>query len=264
MSAVADFAPEWLALREPADAEARAGALLPPLLDRLAGVDRPVVRDLGCGTGSMVRWLAGRLPGPVRWVLHDRDPRLLALAAADLAADLGEVETRVGDLAGLGAAELEGTALVVASALLDLFTFEELDALAAACVEAGCPALFALSVTGRVELDPPDPRDGEYEAAFNAHQRRNGLLGPDAVAAAEEAFARRGARVLRAASPWRLDGRPALTAEWLRGWVGAAVEQRPDLADLGYLRRRLDACAAGELRAVVHHADLLALPGEGR
>ncbi len=54
-----------------------------------------------------------------------------------------------------------------------------------------------------------------------------------------------------------------LTEEWLRGWVAAACEQQPDLAAhaADYLRRRLDACAAGELRVVVGHLDVLALPG---
>lgn len=44
---------------------------------------------------------------------------------------------------------------------------------------------------------------------------------------------------------------------------GAACEQRPDLADRAepYLRRRLAEAAAGELRVVVGHTDLLALPG---
>ena len=75
--------PDWLALREDADAAARAPELVDVLRASLGTRARPVlVRDLGCGTGSMGRWLAGRLPGPQTWVLHDRDPRLLARAAA--------------------------------------------------------------------------------------------------------------------------------------------------------------------------------------
>ena len=42
------------------------------------------IHDLGCGTGSMGRWLAPRLPGPQHWVLHDRDADLLARAAAGM------------------------------------------------------------------------------------------------------------------------------------------------------------------------------------
>ena len=43
--------------------------------------------------------------------------------------------------------------------------------------------------------------------------------------------------------------------------IEAAAAQCPDLPVRPYLRRRLEACAAGRLNAVVGHVDLLALPG---
>jgi Methyltransferase domain len=268
MAAAPHCPPEWLDLRESADAAARATAPLAPLGAYLTG-ERPVIRDLGCGTGAMARWLAGRLPGPQHWIMHDRDPVLLARAAASrpggadvtVAADRRDVTT-------LSAAELAGTSLVTASALLDLLTAEEVTALLAAC--AGRPALLTLSVDGRTELTPADPLDAEIAAAFNDHQRRvaggRRLLGPDAPAVAAAAFERQGMTVRRYESPWRLGaGRAALIDEWLTGRVEAACEQRPDLAGPAeaYLRRRRAECAAGRLRVVVHHLDLLALPGGG-
>jgi SAM-dependent methyltransferase len=269
------YGPEWLALREGADADARAVELLEPLRDRLAatttaGGGTTVVRDLGCGTGSMGRWLAPRLPGPQHWVLQDRDPGLLDHAAAGMARSAADgapvtAETRQGDIARLTADDLAGTALVTASALLDLLTADEVDRVAAACADAGCAALFTLSVTGRVALEPAHPLDGEFTAAFNAHQRRGvdgrRLLGPDAVEAAADAFARRGATVRVQPSPWRLGpDRAELAVAWLRGRVAAATAQRPELAAgaPAYLRDRLAAAAAGELSAVVDHGDLLA------
>ncbi|HEY0448674.1 class I SAM-dependent methyltransferase [Actinophytocola sp.] len=257
------FAPEWLVLREGADAVARSAELLEPLRAHLAD-RRLVIRDLGCGTGSMGRWLAKRLPGPQFWILTDRDPDLLARAAGNLPSQATAV-TDLRDITSLTAPDLAVTSLVTGSALLDLCTAEEVAALAAACVEAGCPAYLALSVVGRVELDPVDPLDNLLATAFNAHQRRTTggrrLLGPDAVEVAAAAFESRGATVLRRPSPWRLGPAQApLMAEWLRGWVGAAVEQDPDLRVEDYLARRLAACAAGELSVTVHHEDLLALP----
>ncbi|WP_328398563.1 class I SAM-dependent methyltransferase [Streptomyces sp. NBC_00390] len=285
------YAPEWLALREGADAAARAPELLGPLRQHLENAERGaaglVVRDLGCGTGSMGRWLAPRLNGPQHWILHDHDPELLELAAAQMprtAADGSPVTvtTEPGDIARLTAERLAGTSLVTASALLDLLTRDELDALAAACAGARCPALLALSVVGRVDLTPADPLDAAITDAFNAHQRRvddgRRLLGPDAVAAASVAFAHHGLTVRAQPSQWQLgpgsrlpaasaqpgagsDG-SALAAEWLRGWVSAACEQQPDLAPRAdtYLQSRLAACEAGELRVVVHHSDVLAVP----
>ncbi|WP_405728116.1 class I SAM-dependent methyltransferase [Streptomyces sp. NBC_00028] len=264
------YAPEWLELREPADASARAHDLLDPLRIRLANLPGKaglVIHDLGCGTGSMGRWLAPLLDGPQHWILHDRDPYLLhfaAVASPRVAADGSRVtvETRRGDVARLTPDALSGASLVTASALLDVLTREEIDTLAEACTGAGCPALLTLSVAGRVELSPAHPMDTEIMEAFNAHQRRSGLLGPDSVTAACEAFSERGATVRLNPSPWRLGpAEAALTAQWLRGWVGAAVEQRPELKESAdrYLRDRLEACEAGELTVLVHHTDLLAL-----
>jgi hypothetical protein len=259
-----------LALREGADAAARADALLDPLRHHLAGRPSPlVIRDLGCGTGSMGRWLAARLPGAQHWTMQDRDPDLVALVGGPTAAADGgpvTVTPLAGDVTALRAADLADTALVTASALLDLFTSAEVAGIADACTAVGCAALLTISVVGRVELTPADQLDAEVTAAFNAHQRRvtggRRLLGPDAVASATAAFQRRGAAVFSRPSPWRLGAADrALTAEWLRGWAAAAAEQRPDLDLGGYLERRLAECAAGELRAVVHHTDLLALPG---
>ncbi|MEU8588740.1 SAM-dependent methyltransferase [Streptomyces sp. NPDC048664] len=269
------YAPQWLRLREPADAAARARSLLEPLRAHLAeraassaGAEGLVVHDLGCGTGSMGRWLAPLLAGDQHWVLHDRDPYLLhfATAGAPKAAADGArvtVATQRGDIGRLTPDALSGAGLLTASALLDVLTADEIDALAEACAGAGCPALLTLSVVGRVELQPAHPLDDEVLDAFNAHQRRGDLLGPDALDVAREAFERRGARVLAHPSPWRLGAKQAeLTGEWLRGWVAAAVEQSPELADRAqtYLRDRLAACAAGELSVTVHHVDVLVLP----
>ncbi|MFC5996549.1 SAM-dependent methyltransferase [Pseudonocardia hispaniensis] len=260
-------------LREAADAAARASGLVDLLRTQLSAPWS--ISDLGCGTGSMGRWLAGLLPGPQHWVLHDRDPRLLDHASAsmpDAAADGAPVTVRTwaGDVVDLCAADLAGTSLVTASALLDLLTVEEVDGLAAACVEAGCAALLTLTVVGRVEIAPFDPLDEAFAAAFDAHQRRctdgRRLLGPDACAVAVDAFSRRGATVTTGLSPWRLGAdQAALAEEWLRGWIGAACAQQPDLERYAgaYLRRRLDAGAAGVLRVEVGHVDVLAVPADG-
>ena len=100
--------PDWLDLREPADAAARAADLVEHLRRHLPATGRRVIHDLGCGTGAMGRWLAPLLPGPQHWVLHDRDPDLLALAAADLPGPAADgapvaVETRQSDITAAAA-----------------------------------------------------------------------------------------------------------------------------------------------------------------
>ncbi|HEY1596576.1 MAG TPA: hypothetical protein VGF74_14350 [Thermoleophilaceae bacterium] len=266
----------WLALREPADAAARAPELVERLVRRLPATGRRVIHDLGCGTGGMGRWLAPRLPGPQHWMLHDRDADLLEVAAADSpgrAADGSEitVETSRSDIIRLDPSDLAGATLLTASALLDMLTEDELAALTTLCAGTGCPTLLTLSVVGHVELTPADPLDRRVAAAFDAHQRRTTergrLLGPDAVEVAVEQLRRLGAEVVVRPSPWRLGGTEAeLAAEWFSGWVGAACEQEAELAaEAGdYTRARLAQARAGQLAATVGHSDLLALPVSGR
>jgi hypothetical protein len=265
--------PRWLRLREPADAAARSLELVRRLRQRLPTSSQLVIHDLGGGSGAMGRWLAPRLPGPQHWVVHDRDPDLLELAVADppgAAADGSAVtvEARHTQLSRIGASELAGADLVVASALLDLLTAEELGAIVEAWAALGPrPMLLALTVTGRVALAPADPLDPLLAAAFNEHQRRSTpagrLLGPDAAETALGLLRSSGAEVVARPSPWRLAGAQAeLAAEWLSGWVAAACERQPALAEAAYpyRERRLAQASAGRLAVTVGHADLLVLP----
>jgi hypothetical protein len=262
----------WLALREPADAAARAPELVEHLGQRLSAAGNRVIHDLGGGTGAMGRWLASRLPGPQHWVVHDRDPDLLQVAIADPPGPAADgaavtVAAKRSDITRLQPSDLADATLITASALLDLLTEDELAALITVCAGAACPVLLTLSVLGHVDLTPADPLDQRVAAAFDAHQRRaterGCLLGPDAVAHAVKGFERRGAEVLVRPSPWRLGALEAgLTAEWLTGWVAAAREQQVALTAQtdAYARRRLAQAAAGELAVTVDHADLLVLP----
>ena len=262
---------DWLDLREPADAVARARDLVERLRRRVPATSW-VIHDLACGTGSMARWLAPLLPGSQRWVLHDLDEDLLDVAATERPGPAADgapivVETRRSDVTRLPADELAGATLVTASALLDLLTHDELARLVVVCAEAECPVLLTLSVVGRIDLAPTDPLDSRVAAAFDAHQRRvtsrGRLLGPDALVAAIGAFSRLGAEVLVRPSPWQLGALEAdLAAQWFTGWMGAACEQQVELVAEAeaYARRRLAQATAGELAVTVHHADLLILP----
>jgi hypothetical protein len=263
----------WLALREPADAAARALDLVECLERHLPETGRWVIHDLGCGTGAMGRWLAPLLPGPQHWVAHDRDTELLEVAAAHPPGPAGDgaavtFEARHSDVTRLRAGDLAAASLITASALLDLLTEEELVGIIAVAVGSGCPMLLTLSVVGHVELTPGDPLDRRLGAAFDAHQNRvterGRLLGPHAVTVAVERCCQLGAEVLVRPSPWRLGASQAeLAAEWFTGWIRAACEQEVELAAEAepYARRRLTQAAAGELAVTVDHADLLVSPG---
>ena len=281
--------PDWLALREPADVRSRdavADAIMPPLLGRLRDSgdtrDRGLrVVDLGAGTGANLRWLAPRLAvlgGPAalqaqRWILVDHDPRLRAwgpAASTTVRADVAHLGRLLSDVDGPDRDDTvcddtvcDGTDLVTAAALLDLLDGSQLSDVVDAVLTRRTPALFSLNVTGVVVLSPADPLDGALAAAFDAHQRREGRLGPDAGAEVAERFRRGGWDVVQAQTPWRLlSQEAALLDAWLVGRVEAAVEWQPSLTSqaAAWLDRRRAQRRAGTLSAVVGHVDVLALP----
>ncbi len=276
MTAISTATAGWLALRAPADDRARSADLAHELARLLApGAESAplILHDLGAGTGSMTRWLAPRLPGPQRWVLRDGDADIVEhldlRTVVDAAGRTIVSDVVVEHLASLPIDAFDGAAAVTASALLDVITEAEAAHVVAACVAAGTPALFSLSVTGTVRVRPaerPDDLERAIASAFDDHQRREAdgrrMLGPDAVALVGARFADAGWNVRTAATPWRLTRRDtALIGDWLDGWIGAALEQRPELAPAAaYRERRVAQVAAGRLHVTVAHEDLLAWP----
>ncbi len=262
------FSAEWLALREPVDHRSRPAELVGRLAEWCARRSRLRVLDLGCGTGSNVRYLAPKLPAVQEWTLLDRDEALLARVEAPVGTSVRPLR---GTLEAEGLAEVAGADAVTASALLDLVSDTWLGALADACEKGGCAALFALTYDGTFEwLDGGDPVDAAVRDAVNAHQRRDkGLgpaLGPAAARRAEALFGERGYRTWLSASPWVLGPEDAaLVRSLIEGWASAAAEQRPEEADRvrAWAERRRAGSTGQHSRLVVGHLDLLALPREG-
>lgn len=284
-----EFSDDWLQLRAPADARARADRLL----GLLPKIDQVI--DLGAGTGGNLRHLAPRLSGAQDWLCVDYDETLLALlpertrvwaeAAGQVFAPDGDaftlsgpdctctVRSRLLDLAAdLDRLTLPPGALVTASAVLDLVSTDWLEALIAAAAKARCPLLLALIYDGRVQLDPTD--DGPIGDAavidrVNRHQLRNKgfgpALGPLATAEAAAIARRLGFRVQQAPSDWHLaPEQTALQRALIEGWHAAALADSPQdetaLAD--WRERRLGHLAAGQSRFDVGHQDLVLLPLE--
>ncbi|MSR36525.1 MAG: class I SAM-dependent methyltransferase [Gemmatimonadetes bacterium] len=268
--------PDWLALREPMDHRSRAAALLAPLDAWWRESRKKKVLDLGCGTGSNLRYLAPRLTGVQHWTLVDQDAALLERAPTKSSgiAGVASVDLVRGDLAREGLDAIRHADLVTASALLDLVSMRWLDLVVEACRAAHCAALFTLTWDGDFEWHLPeargwDPGDALVLDLMRAHQRRDkGLgpaLGPTAGVAAKRALQAAGLRTWIEPSPWRLGPEDSdLAVALIDGWAGAALEQRPEEAQrIGEwaVRRRRDA-RARTFSLTVGHVDVLALPGE--
>lgn len=254
------FDTRWLDLREPADHAARVPALLERAAAYLGKRERPVIVDLGCGTGSTVRALAPRLAGPAQWRLVDHDPALLEAARTRCGTD--GFAFREGDLRDLDALPFDGADLVTASALFDLVSAQWVADFARRLREAGVGLYAALSYDGSIAWDVADPMDDAVTAAFNAHQRTDKgfgrALGPAAGAALAEALCREGFATERAESPWRLEEGPLLSL-FTEG-VAKAAEESGLLVGGELDRWRKVRLAPGAGGCRVGHCDILALP----
>lgn len=277
------FPAGWLTTREQYDHAARSAELA----DRFAAAlgPTPCLLDLGCGTGSNLRYLAPRIAGPQRWRCLDNDPALLHAASLTLRRWAGErcwatwlagddlvlarpaneivVTLSLRDLARAGLPDVRDVAGVTGSALLDLTSAAWLKSLAQAC--RGRPLLMALSFDGRLGFEPAAPEDEEVCRRFVAHQRTDKgfgpALGPHAAAYLAKQLGARDCAVTMEHSDWRLGpSDQALLRATLDGLVGAAQEIAPDGCLARWAARRREQLAAGDLRLTVGQVDLLALP----
>ena len=285
------FSVDWLSMREPFDAAARAAPLVAELrrhIPRGTSAAPFEIVDIGAGAGSNLRYLAPQLGGDQRWRLVDRDRALLhaavvatrawaasrnavmsppgatlTLRAADFACRLGgEPRNLAGDaLAGLA---LPTGGLVTAAALLDLVSRPWLEALAARCQAARAAVCFAVTYDGRTVCTPDEPEDTMVLDLFNRHQRLDkgfgAALGPAAAGTAEQVFTKLGFRVLTERSDWDVGPQhTAMQNALLDGWLAAALEVAPEHTTplTAWHRRRRAHVEAGRSRLVVGHVDLV-------
>ncbi|MCJ8509574.1 class I SAM-dependent methyltransferase [Rhizobium lemnae] len=260
------FDKSWLALREPADLAARDPGLVEHMVDWLRRKERPVIVDIGCGTGSSVRALGPKFPSDLQvdWRLVDYDSELLREARHRLGDD--GLEYHQVDLNHLENLPLEGASVLSASAFFDLASARFCEEIAALVAKRRCAFYAALNYDGKVEWSTPHPLNSDVVRDFNQHQRMDkGLgsaLGPQAVAHLQGVFESLDYRIFVAESPWILGEEEALLQqEMLKGMVRPVLEiGRLSPAEVDqWLAFRLDrvrersSCRVG-------HLDILALP----
>ncbi len=278
------FSSEWLALREPADASARsakATRFACEAIDRAHGADSTRERtiralDLGCGTGSNVRYLRrslsetsdgsvaqARAPLELTWRLVDDDAALLEVTRASLGPT---VEICRADLRILDERWFVDVDLVTASALLDLVSEPWLVHLVDMCSRRAAAVLFALNYDGRIQATPRDPDDDWVRDLVNRHQQSNKgfgpALGPRSGPRCADALAGAGFDVCVEQSDWDLDpSNVELQRQLIDGWASAAAEIAPDSAHRvrSWQERRLLRVVAGESQLIVGHLDVAGL-----
>ena len=277
------FSPEWLALREPADHRARHQTLQHQVCTRLevlARTEQRAVRmiDLGCGSGSNLRALAGSLPDQQQWTLVDYDPLLLEAARTaiidwadrivfeqpvlrlsknnktievsfvkvDLALD---IETVLGWPADL----------ITAAAFFDLVAEPWLVRF---CKALHTPLYTVLTYDGHEQWLPPHPSDSSILKAFHAHQKTDKgfgvAAGPEAAGILQRELQLRRFEVTLAPSPWQIDQSETALIQALATGSAAAVRETQlisvqDVDQWLAARRKAEHCTVG-------HWDILATP----
>ncbi|MGI9511187.1 MAG: class I SAM-dependent methyltransferase [Geminicoccaceae bacterium] len=262
------FDPSWLALREPYDHAVRDVDLTEAFAVALGPSPRLI--DLGCGTGSNLRFLAPYLPPTQSWLCIDHDPVLLEQLEATKPEGVA-VETRCMDLAArLDELPIEPGVGVTAAALLDLTSQSWLDQITERCRDV--PVLMTLSVDGRMTWEPAHSLDEPIDAAFWRHQKMDKGFGPSSGGDASRYLGERlgalGHEVRFAKSDWVFSAEDrAILAPLLQGIAGAAIEVvsarefGENLPIKSWLDHRLEDVRMGRLTMTVGHADLLGLPG---
>lgn len=265
---------EWLDMRVPFDDAARQQSL--PLLDRVAaalretsiGSPQPItIIDIGAGTGNSARWfrqhLTPRLSGQdLRWVLVDTDQAALDAARSllpgvqTLLAEITQLPQIVDHLM----ASVPGRLLITGSAVLDVLTELDLEAIIATLDRHNGLAVLMLSITGQWRLTPTDAHDDVVNQAFSGHQQQRARLGPWAPATLQKLARQAGASVVTSVSQWNLMApkHHVFLSRFLSERIQAAVEHEPEQAILAneWLQRRLEQ-ATKELTVEVEHLDVL-------
>jgi hypothetical protein len=262
------FSPEWLALRESHDLQARNPVALAAVADRFRSHDAVNVVDLACGAGSTVRALGSHLPARQHWDLVDSDQHLLALACSGNAAGDVKLNAVPLDLRGNFEAVLDSTKhLITTSALLDLVSETWLDRLVRHLASRALPLYAALTYDGRANFSPSDPRDEIITSAVNAHQRTDKgfgpALGPSAAAEAISRFEAVGYSIVQGHSDWQIGTADReMQRELLSGWAQAAREiealSHRDIDD--WLARRNEKVDQNASAIRVGHVDFFATP----
>jgi hypothetical protein len=262
-----DFSISWLDLREPADLKARDKTLAIQALHWLEK-NYPnqghMIVDLGCGTGSSLRALAGLGAAHIVWRLVDQDGNLLDEALRRHSKDW-IIEDYESDLNIVNELPLSGAQLVTASALFDLTSREFVGELKNRITKQTAALYAALNYDGSTDWIPAHPLDTKILDAFNQDQARDKGFGPalgsEATHYLQTIFQSAGYEVFIANSPWELTAKDyVLVSELIQG-IASAVQQNIDEAELNTWKEfRLSHVADGICK--VGHQDLLALPAE--
>jgi len=247
---------DWISLRAKQDLMARDKSLIGMLSKSIGTKSKPLVVDVGSGTGALRRALAPKLPRDVSWRMVDHDPKMVA----DLQRRYGKDQVVDADMAH-DFSYLDGADVVAATAFYDLVSDNWLDSFVAHLPKKSI-VYAALTYNGKETWEPSHPQDARVMDMFQRnHHHLNDFgmrLGGKAASAMAEKLKAAGWRVHTKETWWAIQ--PSIEHD-LAGMLtefhrGAAVKQGMDAS----AARAWASFPRDMIR--VGHVDMLAFPAE--
>jgi SAM-dependent methyltransferase len=274
-----DFDSDWLELRFEADSEARKNAI-DEIKEKLV-IQGPVsIIDIGSGTGNNVFYLIPELVKngieDQRWLLVDRDPKLLDVALErleKLKAKLENVSTQIDILVADLSDELDripfGDADIVAlSELLDLVSRKWIEKFVKMISEFDVRyVLISLTVDGMIQWSPKHPMDKSISDLFNQDMLKDKGFGPalgmNATEVLKEYLMKSGYGIKEMDTPWILEsGQKKLQGRYLEDMTSAVLtgEVMADKEEiLKWKNNRKALIQSGESQLRVGHTDIVGI-----
>jgi len=283
------FDPNWLQERYPFDAEARNKELEWQAVHQFAFLNHIQIVDLGCGTGSNVRYYMEQFPQNQTWYCVEEDAGLkemfwqnisqvareenyelekkgdmLKMTKSGHEMEIHFIEGNLMQLDGL--VDLLRTDLILANAVFDLFSETQFTELIHTISHHSLSLLFSLNYEG-MKFFPPEEDDAFYIEQYNAHMKRpqdfGQGMGPDASHLMESVLKRALADVKAGESIWEIGERDEKMLAYLLGFFEGALgewweNETEKIAFSAWLARKKTMVKDHKLAVHVYHKDVLA------
>ncbi len=284
-----DYA-NWLNDRYPFDSEARNKSLEAKVLDYLKPKEVVHLLDVGAGTGSNTLYLMDKIKGDQHWYLIEQDTsfKTIFLRRIEDFATFHKYEWQAsnnkiqvttptkelsfefieGSLLELAQlVRLDKIDLVLANAVFDLFSKEQLQQFLNPIVQAGIACYFTLNYKSQ-SFHPEDPFDNTFISLYEDHMERPQATGQATgkqvgpyLATYLETFQ----TIEQGISTWQIQKEDIKMHYYLLSYMERAIPELPIQEEVitllpKWIQRKKDLVITRQLELTVQHWDIFSYP----
>lgn len=286
-----NFDADWLNERYPYDVEARNKTIEILALDYLKEKKSLILVDIGAGTGSNCFYFLDKIEQDQSWIFIEKDPILAPILVKRLEEyatfhkyqwsskrDRYEIKTPTKtvdfriisdsflDIARL--IDLSKVDLLLANAVFDLFSKEQINDFLLPIIEEKIACLFTLNYSGMRFL-PEDPFDYAYIELYEAHMERPQFFGQAAGKMAMDclvdSFSKGDYQIDTGKSTWHILEEDIKMHYYILSFMENSLDTMTFKESLkeqfsNWLRRKKDLIITRQQQLLVDHVDLCVLP----